>query len=217
MKKGALPDGRRDEPSTGDASGTGTAAGDASSSGDASSTGNASGDASGTGDASTATPGFRNADSEIGRVQNRNKGGRPKGSLGKNKRIAAKRSSGSTFKPTAASEAKTTAKIPTNIASVEALLITLHWGIAQLSKIPEFHLDPTEAKSLAIATQAVIDQYDIQVAAKTLAWANLITTGATIYGTRAMAFHMRTSTERAVKAAKPGPVPINLQPQTQNG
>lgn len=62
---------------------------------------------------------------------------------------------------------------------------------------------------MADAIKKVADHYDTKVSEKSLAWANLVTTTAMIYGTRLFAFRTRTMAERAEKAK---PVNPNVSP-----
>lgn len=74
---------------------------------------------------------------------------------------------------------------------------------AGVTKIPELNLDPSEAAKMAASIQKVADQYDVAIAAKTLAWVDLVVTVGGIYGTRAYAYHLRQQAEKMRREAMP--------------
>lgn len=69
--------------------------------------------------------------------------------------------------------------------------------MAGFTKIPELEIEPTEATQMAAALKSVADQYDIKPTEKSLAWANLVSATAMVYGTRVFAYRMRLKTEKA--------------------
>lgn len=74
---------------------------------------------------------------------------------------------------------------------------------AGITRIPELNLDPSEAAKMAQSIANVAAQYDVAIAAKTLAWLDLTATIGGIYGTRAYAYHLRMQAE---SKARKGPV-----------
>ena len=62
------------------------------------------------------------------------------------------------------------------------LLFLSHAGAAEALNVPEIALDEREAESLANAIVDVMQYYDFEASAKTVAWANLIGTAAAVYG-----------------------------------
>jgi hypothetical protein len=74
-------------------------------------------------------------------------------------------------------------------------------------KVPELTLEESEAKQIAQATAKVAEQYELVADPKTIAWAQLVTTVATVYGTRIFAFRMRKAAEhQKSRGAKVSPI-----------
>lgn len=77
--------------------------------------------------------------------------------------------------------------------------------LAGFTSVPELEIEPAEAEKMASAVKGVLDQYDIKPSEKSLAWTNLATASAMVYGTRVFAYRMRKTTERPAKAAPAAP------------
>jgi hypothetical protein len=85
---------------------------------------------------------------------------------------------------------------------LEALLFSTHALLAASLKIPELGIEQSEAKMLAMAVANVNRHYNVQVAQKTMDWANLVTSCCMIYGTRfATVRARRRGTTPAARAA----------------
>lgn len=78
--------------------------------------------------------------------------------------------------------------------------------------IEELELEKQEAEKMAAALKGVADQYDVKPTEKTLAWTNLITTSAMIYGTRVFAFRLRKKAEKDAGPPKPERPPGQVTP-----
>jgi len=78
-------------------------------------------------------------------------------------------------------------------------LLSIHVGIATLTKTPELELDETEAKRLAEALARVSRHYPIldKIGEKSIDHANLIATVGGIYGSRMVAMKFRRAAENA--------------------
>lgn len=107
--------------------------------------------------------------------------GRPKGSTSKAKR--------------------TTDAIDLN--GLEKLLISIHVGLAAITKSPEWEIDEGEAKSLAAASARCARHYPIldKVGDKAIDHLNLISVLGGVYGTRIFAYSLRKSSNRAKPTA----------------
>lgn len=138
----------------------------------------------------------------------RSKGGRPLGSKTKKRRGRPLRQA--TFRPTPEAKTVSATKVPTDLAAIEGLLVSLHWIVAGLIHAPELQLEAGEAKRLAASVQKVLDQYEVVAASKTVAWIELVANMGAIYGARAYAIHLRKQAEALQRS---GPIPINKQPQ----
>jgi len=73
----------------------------------------------------------------------------------------------------------------------------MHTMAESFFSVPELGIEQKEADRLATAIKGVADQYDVKPSEKTLAWTNLATAAAMVYGTRMFAFKMRKDVERA--------------------
>jgi len=65
---------------------------------------------------------------------------------------------------------------------ITGILMLSHGFAATSAGIPELALDEAEAETIAAAMVDVLQFYDFQTNAKTLAWCNLVGTLATVYG-----------------------------------
>lgn len=83
-----------------------------------------------------------------------------------------------------------------------SILFQSHAMLAALTKTQEMELAPDEAMNLAQAIANVSRHYDVQLAAKTIDWTNLLMAAATVYGTRLMAMRMRVAAERKARPPK---------------
>lgn len=96
------------------------------------------------------------------------------------------------------------------VEGLAAIILQSHAMLAMITKTQEFLLDETEAKMLAQATANVSRHYDVQMAAKTVDWTNLLMVCGTVYGTRLMAVRNRKNTER--RANPPAPKANSVKP-----
>lgn len=129
--------------------------------------------------------------------------GGPGGGGGKRKRG---RPPGSGRKPGAEREAAPQADVnraPLSIDGVSAILLSIHTMAESFFSVPELGIDTKEADRLASAIKGVADQYDVKPSEKSLAWTNLATAAAMVYGTRMFAFKVRKDMERAEKKNQP--------------
>lgn len=62
------------------------------------------------------------------------------------------------------------------------ILYLAHTGIAQASSTPDFEISEQEAEAIASSIVELLQHYDFETSAKTLAWANLIGVLGTVYG-----------------------------------
>jgi hypothetical protein len=84
-----------------------------------------------------------------------------------------------------------------DLQGVEALLLSIHYSLAALTKTPELALDPEEAANIARAAGNVARHYDIpEMPAKMIDWANLAICCAATYGPRVMAINERMKAAR---------------------
>ena len=86
------------------------------------------------------------------------------------------RKASSTAKPTGSKKEKISAR------QLTGLLYLGHATAADALKTPEIAIQEDEAAAIAAAVVDVLQYYDFDASAKTLAWANLFGTCATIYG-----------------------------------
>lgn len=96
-------------------------------------------------------------------------------------------------------------RAPFEIDGVSAILLSIHQMLAGFTAIPEMEIEKSEADRMASALKRVADLYDVKPTEKTLAWTNLATATAMIYGNRVFAYRMRKAGERAtpVKSSQP--------------
>lgn len=71
-----------------------------------------------------------------------------------------------------------------NLAGIETILLSMHQIMAAAIKTPELVLDEKEAKAMADAIAEVARYYPMTIDPKTLAWINLASCSAMIYGPR---------------------------------
>jgi hypothetical protein len=84
----------------------------------------------------------------------------------------------------------------------------IHAGLAELTGVEEFTLDPSESKELAESIARVQAYYPQAVlSGVAMAWTGLIVTAGKVYGTRVIAY-------TAKKKKKPNVVEIPLPPGT---
>lgn len=98
----------------------------------------------------------------------------------------------------------------TSIQNLEALLLSVHSGLAMMLSCPELELDETEAKRLADSTKNLMKHYPVSFSAKNLAWADFSVTLATTYGTRVIAIMKRPKqvSQTVTPAPKPETTPL---------
>jgi hypothetical protein len=84
--------------------------------------------------------------------------------------------------------------------------------LAASLSIPQLALAEDEAKQLAKAVHNVQQYYPMHISAKSMAWANLIMIGGTVYGSRGVAIwaEMRMKEEERAKNA---PTVVNFTPR----
>jgi len=101
---------------------------------------------------------------------------------------------------------QTRKKVPTTLDGLETLLHTIHLSLSLMTHIPEFTITKEEADLQAKAYAKVASLYDFGATEEMLAWANLVTVLGAQYGTRYLAYSIRTKNEAA---AKPKPFLVN--------
>lgn len=86
-----------------------------------------------------------------------------------------------------------------DLAGVEKLLLSAHSMLAAITKIREFELDESEARSIATAIARVTRHYPIldKISDSTVDHANLFSVLAGTYGTRIFAYKTRAASENA--------------------
>jgi hypothetical protein len=67
---------------------------------------------------------------------------------------------------------------------------------ASFFAIPELEIAESEAQQLGDAVKRVGDHYDVKATEKSLAWTNLMTVLAMVYGTRMFAYRARKADEK---------------------
>lgn len=90
-----------------------------------------------------------------------------------------------------------------DLNGLEKLLISIHVGLAAITKSPEWEIDEGEAKSLASASARCARHYPIldKVGDKAIDHLNLISVLGGVYGTRIFAYSLRKSSNRAKPTA----------------
>jgi hypothetical protein len=71
--------------------------------------------------------------------------------------------------------------------------MSIHAMLSVALKVPEIALDQTEAAQLAAAIAGVERHYNVGFSEKSADWVNLFMVIGAVYGTRVMAYRMRTS------------------------
>ena len=77
------------------------------------------------------------------------------------------------------------------------MLAIVHVGLASVTKTPELELEEDEAKSLAMASANVMEQFNITPDPKVTAVLGLVTTCGMIYGPRVYSIRERKKEEKA--------------------
>ena len=67
------------------------------------------------------------------------------------------------------------------VEGIESMLLSVHMMGAALLKTPELNLEKSEATRLATAMHRVAEFYELEAAAKTVAWVNLLSSAGSIY------------------------------------
>lgn len=107
-----------------------------------------------------------------------------------------------------------------DLNGVEGLLLSIHAGVAAITKIPEANLDKAEARSLAEGMNNVARHYDIGASQKAMDWANLVGICAMVYGSRMFAYRARMAAQKPKAAPRSAPPPVppgNTQPGIIDG
>lgn len=86
-----------------------------------------------------------------------------------------------------------------DLSGLEKLLLSLHAGLAAITHTPELQLDESEAKSMSTAAARVARHYPIldKIGDKAIDHANLVVVLSSVYGSRAIAWGMRRTAEKA--------------------
>lgn len=92
------------------------------------------------------------------------------------------RPAGGAAKPKAPTAGDGGKKSKISARQLTGILYLGHSGAAEVTKTPEIAIDEAEAAAIASAMVDVLSHYDFEASAKTLAWANLFGTMATVYG-----------------------------------
>jgi hypothetical protein len=87
-----------------------------------------------------------------------------------------------------ANRAQTGKKEKISARQITGILMLSHGFAANSTGIEQIALDEVEAETIAAALVDVLQFYDFQTSAKTLAWCNLVGTIATVYGLKFMQF-----------------------------
>jgi hypothetical protein len=92
-----------------------------------------------------------------------------------------------------------------------SILYSIHLGIAAIAQQPIWQLSQSEADTLGAAIENVAAQYDwlSRLTPEIVAWGNLVTVAATIYGGRLVLLKLGAgrSTPSAASPVANGPVP----------
>jgi hypothetical protein len=94
---------------------------------------------------------------------------------------------------TYASKPQGTKKEKISARQIGGILMLSHGFAASSMGIEQIALDETEAETIAAAVVDVLQFYDFQTNAKTLAWANLVGTLATVYGLKFLQLRSMTN------------------------
>lgn len=99
-----------------------------------------------------------------------------------------------------------------NLAGIESVLLSVHAMLAVSISAPEIAIDKDEAKAMSDAIAEVAKHYPMQIDPKTLAWANLASCAAIVYGPRAYSIRVRRREEAEVaRRQRAATDPINLR------
>lgn len=122
-------------------------------------------------------------------------GPQPGGKRGRGRPRGSKNSGGKTG---------TTNDLGIDLDGLEKLLLSIHLGLAMLTKVPEFMIDQSEARLMGAAVARVSRHYPgfQKINASAMDHMNLATVMLGIYGTRFMAHKIRTVSEKA-KSQRP--------------
>lgn len=83
------------------------------------------------------------------------------------------------------------------VEGLATILLQGHAMLAMITKTQEFMLSADESITLAQSLANVSRHYDVEIAAKTLDWTNLIMVAGTMYGSRLATIRIRKQMERA--------------------
>lgn len=95
-------------------------------------------------------------------------------------------------------KARETNDLGIDLDGLEKLLLSIHLGLATLTKVPEFMIDQSEARLMGAAVARVSRHYPglQKINASAMDHMNLFTVMVGVYGTRFMAYKMRTANEK---------------------
>ena len=101
--------------------------------------------------------------------------------------------------------------VPPNLADIDfgAVMLQAHSMLAALTSVQELELDRKEADKLTAALKNALKFHPAGISPEKMAYINLGLVAVEIYGTRALAYRMRTSVERANRRP---PTPIAPRP-----
>lgn len=120
-------------------------------------------------------------------------------------------------RPPGSGKAKASASVSIDPASVEVLLFNIHGMLAMATGVQQLALNETEAGTLAKAVCEVQQFYPTHISAKSLAWANLIMVGGSIYGTRAVAIWAESQAKQNAAPQQPQDGVTVLRPNNGEG
>jgi len=98
------------------------------------------------------------------------------------------------------------------VGNIEALLVSIHFGVATMLSVPELEIDPSEAKAMSELVSEAQRLYPLAISEKKIFWSKVCVTLGTIYGSRAVAI-----AKKPVKKKEPilMPTPTPRAPGTQ--
>jgi hypothetical protein len=98
--------------------------------------------------------------------------------------------------------------LPNNLEGLEALLYSIHSGVAAISKIPEIKLEETECHELTEAAAKVAAFYPVGINPKFIAWSHFFGVCCFVYGPRFYAFKDRMKKEHPPNRPKVVTLPL---------